>query len=525
MQQLWNFIVRNRVTISELTLIAAVVAVAGFLMLEYDVFRDEHAGKALKLIQLDELLILGALLTVGLLVFCWDRIRTIRKEVARREKSEHAYRVLASQDPLTGLPNRRQFKEALDFAVAAPPGGQRVHAVLMLDLNGFKQINDVYGHNVGDELLTIFAQRLLRAARQGDLVVRLGGDEFALVLQQLAGPEEAASVALRIIDVVKEPVAIAGTQHDTRVGIGICIFPFEGTSPDEIVRRADVALYRAKGERVSAMRFFDAEMDRLVHERALLERELRAALAAGAINPHFQPLSDLKSGGVIGFESLARWTSPQLGAIAPERFLPVAEEAGLLGELTDQLFLKSCTAAMTWPNHTTLAFNISPSQLRDEQLALRLTTIMVQTGFTPSRLEIEITESALVQDLQAAQCILGSLRDIGVRIALDDFGTGYSSLYHLRNFKVDKIKIDRSFVADMGSAESGQIVKALVGLGHGLGITVTAEGVENAEQARRLEAEGCEQGQGFLFGTAVSAELTGAFFKQPFTADAGAAGI
>lgn len=506
---------RNGASIAELMLITAGATVAGLLMWEFDIFRDQEFGTPTKMIELDETLILAAFLTVSMLIFCWDRVRTVRKEVARRESSERAYRVLASQDPLTGLANRRQFNEGLAFAVAAPPGGERTHALLMLDLNGFKQINDVYGHNVGDELLVIFAQRLLKAARQGDLVVRLGGDEFALVLLQLAGPEEASTVAMRIIDTLKDPIMIDATHHFVRLGIGICVFPSPGETIDEVVRRADVALYKAKSEKTSAFRFFDDDMDKLVHERDLLEREIRAALSAGTIAPYFQPLTDLNTGKVVGFEALARWTSEILGVIPPDRFLPVAEEAGLLPELTDQLFLKSCKAAITWPVNTTLAFNISPSQLKDERLALRIIGVLGKTGLTPSRLEIEITESALVHDLDAAQRILGSLRESGVRIALDDFGTGYSSLYHLRNFKVDKIKIDRSFVANMGSElESQQIVKALVGLGRGLGITVTAEGVEDDAQARQLQAEGCEQGQGYLFGEAVPADRTQAFFDS-----------
>jgi len=286
------------------------------------------------------------------------------------------------------------------------------------------------------------------------------------------------------------------------------------------MRRADVALYKAKSDRSTSTRFFDAEMDRYVREREFMERELRAAVEAGDIQPFYQPLVDLKTKQIIGFEALARWTHTDLGVIPPERFIPIAEDSGLIRQLGDQLLRRACCTAATWPAHIVLAFNISPLQLKDNSFGLRVLAILGETGLSPRRLELEITESALVRDLEAARETFGALREAGVRIALDDFGTGYSSLYHLRNFKLDKIKIDRSFIANMAAErESAEIVNALVGLGQGLGFTITAEGIEQADQESELLAKGCQQGQGFLFGDAVSAEQASQLFMAPSEID------
>jgi EAL domain-containing protein (putative c-di-GMP-specific phosphodiesterase class I) len=257
-------------------------------------------------------------------------------------------------------------------------------------------------------------------------------------------------------------------------------------------------------------------MDAHLRERDRLERALRAAIESGAVRPYYQPLVDLKSDQVTGFEALARWSDPELGDVPPDRFLPVAEHCGLAAELLRRLLRQACTDALAWPPHVTLAFNVSPRQLKDRELGSDILSILAETGFPASRLEIELTESAIVQDLETAQAVLGALRLAGVRLALDDFGTGYSSLYHLRNFKIDKIKIDRSFVECMHKEEeAGALVRALLGLGQGLGLTVTAEGVEHAHQADTLRAQGCQQGQGYLYGRAVPAAQTAAFFGKP----------
>jgi predicted signal transduction protein with EAL and GGDEF domain len=351
--------------------------------------------------------------------------------------------------------------------------------------------------------------------RHGELVARLGGDEFAVLAQHLAGPEAATSIAFRIMEALETPIQAGDTAHTLGTGIGVALLPILEGTPEEAMRRADVALYKAKADPRSSLRFFDENMDRHVRERELLERELRAAMGTEDIQPFFQPLVDLKTKKVVGFEALARWTHKELGNIPPDRFIPIAEDSGLIHVLSDQLLRQACRAARTWPETIMLSFNISPVQLTDRTLGLRVLSILGETGLLPTRLEVEITESALVRDIEAAKEVLGSLRDAGVRIALDDFGTGYSSLYHLRNFKIDAIKIDRSFVDRMGvERESAEIVSALVGLGRGLGMTVIAEGIEGNAQDAELQAQGCQQGQGFLFGQAVSAKATEAFFDE-----------
>jgi diguanylate cyclase (GGDEF)-like protein len=510
-----GFIVRHRVKLVDLAFIAAALLVALNLIYQFDIFVTDQRAPVADSIEADEWALCGALLSLSMLVFAWRRFREQKRETRRRIKAEQQARALAMQDPLTGLPNRRQFHEALVAASIAPPRAGGVHALLMLDLNGFKQINDVYGHPAGDEVLIVVGQRLLASVRQGDLVARLGGDEFAILAQHLAGAEAATGVAKRVAAELASPVMTGAVAHRVETGIGMCLFPFAGCSPEEIMRRADVALYKAKTDRRTSARFFDDEMDRFVREREHMERELHKAIAAGDIRPAFQPLVDLATKRVIGFEALARWTHKTLGEIEPDRFIPIAEDCGLIGTLSDQLLRRACRAAMEWPDDMKLAFNISPLQLKDHKLGLRVLAILGETGFSPRRLELESTESALVRDLAAAQETLGALRDCGVRIALDDFGTGYSSLYHLRNFKIDKIKIDRSFVANMATErESAEIVTALVGLGKGLGFTVTAEGIEQSGQQSELIAQGCDQGQGFLFGRALSADAAKALFTS-----------
>jgi diguanylate cyclase (GGDEF)-like protein len=506
------FVIRHRFIIQDLTLLAAMIAVAALVLYQVDVFASgpTPAGNT---IEADEVPILAAILCVGLLMFAWRRSREQKRETQRRVAAEQSARELAMEDPLTGLPNRRQFVDSLNAAIAAPPRAGAAHALLMLDLNRFKQVNDVYGHSAGDQALIVVGQRLAAVLRLGDLVARLGGDEFVILARDLAGPEAATSIALRAIDALSIPVPTGNVVHNLGVGIGVAMFPFPGATAEEVMRRADVALYKAKAVEKSSLRFFDSEMDRHVRERAVLERELRAAIAAGDIQPFFQPLVDLKTQKVVGFEALARWTHKTLGEIPPERFIPIAEDTGLIYDLADRLLRQACRAARAWPDHVTLAFNISPVQLKDPGLGLRILGILGETGLRTGRLEIEITESALVKDMEAAKQVLGSLRLAGVRIVLDDFGTGYSSLYHLRNFKIDKIKIDRSFVERMGDErESAEIVNALIGLGHGLGLAITAEGIEQNAQGRDLLAQGCEQGQGVLFSRAVPAAETATFF-------------
>ncbi len=355
----------------------------------------------------------------------------------------------ALHDPLTGLPNRRHIEMVFPSMVHMMEPDE-FRAVIMMDIDGFKPVNDVYGHSFGDLLLKEFAGRLIEAVGEGGLVARLGGDEFAIVTGVLANKDAAAGVARRVLNRVQEPFLIGARQVTVGSGIGIAVFPDNGYSIVELLRRADVALYRAKTSGRSTFRFFETEMDAAILHRTLLEQRLRGAIAGNQISPHFQPVWNLRSEKIAGFEALARWTDRDFGKVPPSHFIPIAEDCGLMPELTDHLLMKSCEAALRWPADIYLSFNLSPVQLHDRMLPLRILTILGNTGFPPERLEIEITENALIKDPKTAREILGQLSEAGMRIALDDFGTGHSSLRYLRDFRVDRIKVDRSFIAGMG---------------------------------------------------------------------------
>jgi diguanylate cyclase (GGDEF)-like protein len=505
----WARMVRHRWKLVDGTAVLLVMMLAGFLAFEVDLIVHPGVDAAERRLEFDELVIVAAVFCIGLVIFALRRLAEAKRETARRILAEREARTLALHDALTGLPNRRQFEEALRVAVDSPPRSGASHALLMLDLNGFKRINDVYGHQVGDEVLIQIGGRLNRAVRDGDLVARLGGDEFAVLALHVGGAEAATGLARRVMEVLEPAAATAAGEHPVGTAIGIALFPQDGLIPEELVRKADIALYRAKEEKhraPSAMHFFEAGMDGLARERDQLERELREAVTVRAIRPYFHPLVSLEGGAITGFEAVPRWVSPTLGPIPPERLIAVAEDCGLIGPISTLLLEQACAAAALWPPHVSLAFNVSGAMLQEASFGLIVVQLLARSGLAPERLELEITESALVRDLEAARTLLGALRRIGVRIALDDFGTGYSSLYHLRAFKPDKIKIDRSFVDGMADdPDNAAIVQALIGLGSGLGAIITAEGVETAEQEAFLRRQGCDQGQGRLFSHAVDA--------------------
>ncbi len=502
-----DFIIRHRFTIRDLGLLLLALLVAGYLAFEVDVFENESRETVHEeTLELDESLALGGLLSLGLLAFAARKYFDQKRETERRAAAERQVRELAFQDGLTGLANRRQFEDALKAALAAPPAADATHALFLLDLNGFKQVNDVHGHAVGDELLVVVAQRLLSAMRDGDLVARFGGDEFAILSRHLLGAEAATSIALRVIQAFEAPIRTAKAIHAIGVGIGVALLPGDADTMGEALRKADVALYRAKAERRSALRFFETTMDERLRERDRIEQALREALATGAIVPLFQPSVDLDTGRITSFEVVPSWTHAEFGDVPPERFVPIAEEVGLIHDMSEALLRTACATATSWPPSITLAFNLFASQMKDRELAGRISRLLAETGFAPARLEIGITEATLVADMEAAQELLGGLRETGVSITLDNFGTGYSSLYHLRNFKLDKINIDRSFIETITiDRRNADIVGALVGLGHGLGLTVTAKGVADRQQQAALSASGVEQGQGAYYGRAISA--------------------
>ncbi|MBZ9711119.1 EAL domain-containing protein [Mesorhizobium sp. ESP7-2] len=501
--RLKEMIIRHRFTLTDMAMIAAVLIVATFAIWQYDIFPNESGGERKLTFELDEVFAVCAL---GFALFAWSRLRAQRREIGRRRAAEEEARILAFEDTLTGLPNRRQFDAALKAALAALPGADAVHAVFMLDLNGFKRINDVYGHPVGDEVLVKTAIRLRKAIREPDMIARLGGDEFAVLARHLAGAEEAATLALRMIEALKDPLQTGSGEHVIGAGIGIALAPADGVEAETLLRKADVALYRAKAVKPSALRFFEEEMDRHIRERDILERDLRAAIGVKELEVIYLPRIDLKSGVITSFEAGPRWAHSQCGELDPVRLFAIAEAAGVVQPLVDDLLRVACTDAAGWGENVTLSFGIPPALLKDDTLGLRIMAILGESGLPASRLELEITESALVADLEATKRVLGDIHETGVKIALNNFGTGYSSLYHLRNFKLDTIKIDRSFVQAMANnPESAAIVRALIGLGSGLGLTVAAEGVQDELQQTMLANEGCQQAQGFLFSRPVTA--------------------
>jgi diguanylate cyclase (GGDEF)-like protein len=515
--QIRSFTIRHRIAIRDLSLILAGTLLALYYAYEVDIFANEGPIAVHEaVIELDEALLIGALVTFALFVFGVRQYLRLRREMAPRIAAEQHVRELAYQDGLTGLPNRRQYEEALKAAVAAPPRAGASHGVFLLDLNGFKQINDVHGHGVGDEVLAIVAQRLRSTMRNGDMVARFGGDEFAILATHLADPEAATTLALRVIEALATPIAASGAIHRAGVGIGIALVPTDASTTDEALRKADVALYCAKAERRSALRFFEPAMDVRVQERASMEHALREAMDAGRIETLYQPNVNLRTHKIIGFEAAPHWIDPERGSVALERFIAIAEEVGLIHALAERVLRQACLAAQTWPSYVKLSVDIYASQLRDRLLPARILRILQETGIAPDRLEMEITESALVADMENAQIVLGSLRNAGVRVSLDNFGTGYSSLYHLRNFKFDKIKIDRSVIHAVASERaSAGIVGALVGLGQGLGLTIAADGIEGVDQEKSLVTSGCEEGQGTLF----SAPICGVDTLRLFTSE------
>ena len=420
-------------------------------------------------------------------------------DVTERKQAEARIAYMAQHDALTNLPNRVLFHERLDGALSQLPRRGGLIAVHCLDLDHFKSVNDTLGHPLGDELLRVVADRLKGKLRDCDLVARLGGDEFA-VIQNIAHPNEASDLAARLIAAISASYDIQG--HEVIIGgsIGIALAPGDGNAADVLLRNADMALYRAKAEGRGTSHFFEAEMDRRVQARRLLELDLRKAFANGELDLHYQPLVNLLEDRIIGFEALLRWQHPERGMVMPGEFIALAEEIGLIGPIGEWVLRRACEEAARWPGDLKVAVNLSPAQFRTRAVVQAVLSALAHSGLAPQRLELEITESVLLGETDANLATLHQLRQIGTRISMDDFGTGYSSLSYLRSFPFDKIKIDRSFVRDIAERpDCMAIIRAVAGLGASLGISTTAEGVETSEQLDRLRAEGCTEAQGYLF--------------------------
>jgi diguanylate cyclase (GGDEF)-like protein/PAS domain S-box-containing protein len=427
------------------------------------------------------------------------------EDITEWQKAQAQIAHMARHDALTNLPNRTYFREKLEDALSRVGRGTQV-AVFCLDLDRFKEVNDTLGHPVGDELLREVARRLRECVRDDDTAARLGGDEFAIVQ---VGRElklaEISALATRLIETISAPFTIHGHQVLIGATLGISVAPDDGADPDQLLKNADLALYRAKGDGRGNYRFFEAGMDARALARRTLELELRTALSRGEFELQYQPLLDIKTSNINCCEALLRWNHPQRGVVLPQEFIWLAEETGLIISIGDWVLRRACTEAARWPEGVRIAVNVSPAQFKNRNLVPTVEEALASAGLPADRLEIEITETVLLLEGDAL-ATLRTLRGLGIHIAMDDFGTGCSSLSYLRSFPFDKIKIDRSFVSELAAGgESMAIVRAVTALGRSLGISTTAEGVETAEQLSLLRSEGCNEVQGFLFSPALPA--------------------
>ncbi len=458
----------------------------------------------------DQVLAATLILNIALILFGWRRYNDLHREIRERTEAERRARYLADTDPLTNFLNRRAMLEQGQTLVADAAAERRHVALFLLDLDHFKTVNDIHGHAAGDRLLQVAAERIASVLPPSALMARLGGDEFvAMLMFDPAGTAHIEALASQLVTILEEPVT-----HDTqqiRIGasIGLSLATEADTSMDTLVRQADIAMYHCKDEGRNRFCWFEAGMEMAVQVRNQIETGIRSGMPRDEFVPFFEPQVDIATGRLVGFEMLMRWDSPEHGMIEPDRFIPVAEDSGLIGELSLRVVRHAMEIAKGWDPSITLAVNISPQQLKDPWFSQKLTKLLVETGFPPSQLEVEITESSLFENLPLVRSIVTSLKNQGVSLSLDDFGTGYSSLSHLRALPFDRIKIDRSFVTAMrGSPDAQAIVVAIVRLGESLAMPITAEGVEDEATAIELTRLGCAKAQGWHYGKPASATAT-----------------
>jgi diguanylate cyclase (GGDEF)-like protein/PAS domain S-box-containing protein len=423
------------------------------------------------------------------------------RDLQARKQAEQHIRFLAHYDSLTGIPNRSTFNRQLDQEIASALEKGRALAVLCLDLDRFKDVNDLFGHAAGDAALKGVAMRITAVLRDGQMLARLSGDEFAIIVPELSNPEAAGRIAENILEVLQAPNEDPDADSPISTSIGIAICPNDATERQALLSHADTALYRAKNEGRGIYRFFEASMGAAVRDRRLLEHDLRNAISRGQLHLVYQPQKDITDGRIVGFEALLRWNHPTRGNVPPVEFIPVAEESGIIPQIGEWVLRTACSEAATWTRPLIVAVNVSAVQIHNANFAHLVHEILFETGLAPGRLELEITETALVRDLNRALATLRRIKILGVRIAMDDFGTGYSSLSNLRAFPFDKIKIDGSFIKSVNvNDQAAAIVRSVLGLGRALRLPVLAEGVETAAELAFLESELCDQVQGYLLG-------------------------
>lgn len=456
------------------------------------------------------------LLNIALIIFGWRRYRQLLEEVKRRRHAEEQAHKLARTDPLTGLLNKRAFDGAVLAALGAGSSQRPATALMLIDLDNFKQINDFHGHNAGDRILIDSSRRICDVLPQGTLLARIGGDEFACIVTfDTARAGFVDQLANSIIAAICQPSLVENVRIEITASIGIArsdMLADAGTADDDAARlfkMADVAMYHAKRQGRNCFAWFEAQTAREVRFRAELEAGIRAGIATGEFVPYYQQQIDLQTGRLSGFEMLARWHSPVFGVIGPDVFIPVAEQIGAIGELSESVISQALEDARRWDPELSLAVNISPQQMRDPWFAQKLLKVLTRANFPPDRLEIEITESCLHANITAARTLIVSLRNQGIRITIDDFGTGSNSLTLLRSLPFDRIKIDRSFVIELtNNTDSAAIVDAIALVGKGLKLPLTAAGIETAEILERLRQYGDIKGQGYYYGPPQPADVT-----------------
>ena len=424
---------------------------------------------------------------------------SVIRDLTERRRHEQQIAHMAHHDPLTDLPNRTAFNECIAATLDLAKGSGESFALLSIDLDRFKTVNDVFGHATGDTLLREIASRMEQAC-QGAFLARVGGDEFHVITPTGPQPATAEALAEKLCAALDTDIDIDGIPLRVRLTVGIAVFPQDGVDVVTLVANADAALFRAKSEARGSIRFFEMSMDKQLRDKRALQQDLRTAIVRDEIELHYQPQAHI-GGEITGFEALVRWHHPRQGLVSPSTFIPLAEESGIIVELGEWILRAACREAASWPRPLSIAINLSPVQFRYGDLPKLVHEILLETGLAPSRLELEITEGVLIGDFNRAVSILRRLKALGVRIAMDDFGTGYSSLSYLQSFPFDKIKIDQSFIANLGhSQQAATIVRAVIALGRGLNVPVVAEGVETEEQVKFLAAESCNEIQGYLVG-------------------------
>jgi len=468
-----------------------------------DLSSDEQAARTWKHVKADGTLIDLAIYSRNLVYNERPSVLLALMDITERKRADARLAFLAQHDGLTGLPNRNLLRQQMDEILLHSRRSAEKVAVLVLGLDHFKSVNDTLGHGIGDKLLRAVAKRLRSTLREEDMLARLNSDEFAIIQTGIARPEDAVLLARRLLEAISDPFLLNG--HSVVIGatIGIATAPGDGDDSEKLLKNADMALSRAKTESRGTFSFFEAGMDARAQSRRKLELDLRDAIQNDVLKPYYQPLVDLSSGRITCFEALVRWPHPERGMVSPGEFIPVAEETGLINSLGVMMLRRACMDAASWPDDVRVAVNLSPAQFRTSNLLSIVMDTLKQSGLPPKRLELEITETLLLEKSSQVLASLHALRALGVRISMDDFGTGYSSLSYLRSFPFDKIKIDQSFVRGLDANRDAQaIIRSIASLGKGLGVIITAEGVETEAELSCLRAEGCHEGQGFLFSRA-----------------------